>query len=105
MSVISGAASFFNDGTTATGVSAATTPGIAVLNQSTLGGYWLVRMPNGHAFLAKQIDYGPSIAGRILDFSGPLAKAVGFNLTAGVESGYRAIYMGKTTQDVFNNFD
>src|SRR2546421_9054258 len=93
-----GKISWFNDSTTASGISAASNPGIAVYNQATLGGYWLMHLPNGRQAVFKQIDIGPAPwTGRLYDFSTPALSAIG-NTTANFPTDATAIgtYLGKT---------
>lgn len=76
---LTGRVSCFSDGTTATGVSAATTPGIAVARSDTLGGWWMVRFPNGRSLRLRQIDWGPAAwTGRVVDVSLPAAHLAGY---------------------------
>lgn len=56
-----------------------TARGIAVYNQSTLGGYWRVRWPNGRVSVERQIDIGPSpTGGRKIDFTSAAIQANGY---------------------------
>ena len=48
-----------DSGTTASGIPESV-PGIAVYNQSTLRGYWLVEFPNGKKLVLQQTDIGPA---------------------------------------------
>lgn len=93
-----GKISWFNDATTASGISAATYPGIAVLDQATLGGYWLVHMPNGRQAVVKQIDIGPATwTGRLYDFSAPAVRALGYTTSNfPTDAVANATYLGKT---------
>ena len=56
-----------------------TARGIAVYNQSTLGGYWRVHWPNGRVSVERQIDIGPSpTGGRKIDFTSAAIQANGY---------------------------
>ena len=58
---ISGYTSTFADHDTASGIPAdGARPGIAILDMTTLGGYWKVTYPNGHTLVLQQIDVGPA---------------------------------------------
>jgi hypothetical protein len=61
-----------DSGKTASGGTTAT-PGIAVYNRATLGGYWRAKFPNGRTIVLRQTDLGPSASGpkgkRIADFT------------------------------------
>lgn len=112
MSVLSGAISWFggpNDpsaqGLTASGAPTST-PGIAINNRSTLGGYWMVRLPNDHAFITKQTDIGPAPStGRSIDFTYSLLPLLGYTQQNFPTNGQaKAVYLGKTLSDVANNY-
>lgn len=82
--------------TTASGAPV-TTPGIAVYNQQTLGGWWLVKLPNGVISLVRQTDIGPAPStGRTFDFLYSLLPFLGYSQqnfpTNGSASG---VYIGK----------
>jgi hypothetical protein len=100
----SGSASFFNDSTTASGISAANHPGIAVDNSSTMKGYWLLKAPGGKQYVTQQIDWGPNPSlvaqDRPIDLSEPLATAIGFDKNAGVSPGYSVTFLGHSINDV-----
>lgn len=68
--------SWFDDTSTATGLSAATTPGIALPSREGLGKMHEVTGPNGKTVLLPQIDIGPAKwTGRGIDISkGALSK-------------------------------
>lgn len=76
MDTLSGKISWFggpNDpsagGTPASGIPI-TTPGIAVYNRQTLGGWWKVTAPNGRSAIVQQTDLGPAPwTGRKIDFT------------------------------------
>lgn len=113
MSILSGKISWFGGpsdpsagGTPASGVPI-TTPGIAVYNRSTLGGYWMVKLPNGHAVITRQTDIGPAPStGRKFDFTYSILSSLGYSQkdfpTGSQASG---VYLGKTINDVFHNYD
>lgn len=78
---LSGTSSWFNDTTTASGISAATHAGIALRQSSTMGGYWLVEF-NGKKLILQQIDWGPAAwTGRTVDMSQPAMQAFGADPT------------------------
>jgi hypothetical protein len=57
-----------------------TVPGIAMLNQSTLGKYFNVYAPNGRWHKERQVDIGPATyAGRILDITSAALSHFGYN--------------------------
>jgi hypothetical protein len=59
------------------------TPGIAVLDTQTLGGWWQINAPNGHSAILQQTDYGPSSAtGLIVDINAVAARTI-FHYPAG----------------------
>jgi hypothetical protein len=102
-SLLAGPSSWFggpNDKTTGpTTASGApiTTPGIAVDNPSTLGGWWLLKAPNGNIGLVRQTDLGPSPStGRKFDYTYSLLSLFGYSQqnfpTGGQTNGY---YLGK----------
>lgn len=69
-------------------------PGIAVYNQHTLGGYWLVTNSNGRTRVIQQTDIGPSPStGRKVDVNPPAAKQLGGVTTDKV---VKAVYLGKS---------
>jgi hypothetical protein len=76
MTATSGLVSWFggpNDpgaqGTPASGIPIGT-PGIAVYNRATLGGWWAIRAPNGSIGVLQQTDIGPAPStGRRFDFT------------------------------------
>ena len=112
MSLITGKISWFGGpqdkttGPTTASGAPTSTPGIAVYNQSTLGGYWLLRMPNGHGVVVKQTDIGPAPStGRTFDFTYSLLPLLGYNTSNfPTNQSVRGVYLGKTIQDVANNF-
>jgi len=56
-----------------------TVRGLAVYNQSTLGGYWRVRWPNGRVSIERQVDIGPAPwTGRKIDFTSAAIRANGY---------------------------
>lgn len=95
---VSGKISWFGGQQTANGSSTAK-PGIAVYNEATLNGWWLVLMPNHVLGVVQQTDVGPAPwTGRKFDFSqGALA---GFGYTTQnfpTDGSIQAIYLGKGT--------
>jgi hypothetical protein len=88
-----------DSGHTANGLTTAT-PGIAVYNQATLGGYWKVTAPNGRTRVIQQTDIGPAPwTGRLIDFTYSALNLFGYsegnfptNATAS------AVYLGKDKQ-------
>jgi hypothetical protein len=77
-------------------------PGIAVYNQATLGGWWLLRAPNGQIGIVRQMDIGPAPStGRKFDYSYNLLPLFGYsqgNFPTGANS--TGIYLGKSVGDV-----
>jgi hypothetical protein len=51
------------------------TPGIAVYNMQTLGGWWEIHTPNGRTAILQQTDYGP-LPPRIVDINAVAARTV-----------------------------
>lgn len=67
-------------------------PGIAVYNQHTLGGYWLVTI-DGTTKVIQQTDIGPAPwTGRKIDINPPAAKRLGGVTT---DATGKAVYLGK----------
>lgn len=90
--------------TTASGAPV-TRPGIAVYNQGTLGGWWMLKMPNGRLAVVQQTDIGPAPwTGRKFDFTSSSLSALGYTEgnfpTNGSVSG---IYLGKGNQQIASN--
>lgn len=72
--------SVFSDRTTASGLSAATTSGIALPKGGKMGDRYEVTAPNGQKMIAPLIDRGPAKwTGRGADISKPLAKQLGYS--------------------------
>lgn len=73
-------------------------PGVALYNQSTLGGYYLVKMPNGKEAVLQQTDIGPAPwTGRKMDFTYSSLPALGYtenNFPTDGSITYR--YLGKS---------
>jgi hypothetical protein len=99
-----GTASWFNDSTTATGISASSHFGVSVrrpgttygaaVNESSKLGYWKVTMPDGKSMVLQQIDIGPNQSvgnSRTIDLSAPAAKALNLG---GLQSGVHATFLG-----------
>jgi hypothetical protein len=73
------AASTFSDRQTASGLSAATTSGIALPSGGRMGDMYEVTTPDGRKFTAPLIDRGPAgWTKRGVDISGPLAQQMGY---------------------------
>jgi hypothetical protein len=71
--------SWFDDPSTATGLSAATTPGIALPTREGLGKMHEVTGPNGQTVLLPQIDVGPAAwTGRGIDISKAALEKLGY---------------------------
>jgi hypothetical protein len=119
MSVITTKGSWFNDTTTSSGKSAASTVGIAVGSPSvggglnlgpgiggtaTLNGYFLVKDPGGRLHIFQQIDTGPAgFTGRGLDYSqASLSHLAGGDPT---DKNSELVYLGKTKTDITNNLN
>jgi hypothetical protein len=83
--------------TTASGLPV-TQPGIAVYTTETLGGYWVVRFPNGRTAVLQQTDFGPAPwTGRVLDVLYSALPAIGYNqLNFPTDSQIAARYLGKS---------
>jgi hypothetical protein len=73
------------------------TPGIAVYNHGTLGGYWRVRAPNGKVAVLKQTDIGPAPwTGRKIDVTYSALNKFGFNEgNFPTDSQFSAEYLGR----------
>jgi hypothetical protein len=82
--------------TTASGAPV-TTPGIAVYNHATLGGYWKVTTPNGRTRVIQQTDIGPAPwTGRVIDFTYSALKQFGYTESNfPTNSTAHAVYLGK----------
>jgi len=90
-----------DSGHTASGGTTAT-PGIAVYNHATLGGWWLLKAPNGSVGIVQQTDVGPAPStGRKFDFTYSLLPLFGYT-TKNFPTGSQAtgIYLGKTLSDI-----
>lgn len=103
MAAIAGKVSWFggaNDpedsGHTANGETTKT-PGIAVYNHGTLGGYWRVKAPNGKTAVLKQTDIGPAPwTGRKIDVTYSALNKFGFNEhDFPTDSHFEAEYLGR----------
>lgn len=103
---ISGKVSWFggpNDAETGTKLTASgaptSTPGIAVYNRSTLGGFWRVTDPKtGKTAVLKQTDLGPSPStGRKIDVTYSALNKFGYGEhNFPTDSTFNATYLGKT---------
>lgn len=86
---VCGKVSWFNDGVTASGISAATNPGISLLNHDGLSEWWYYKPQQGRAVVTRQIDIGPAAwTGRIFDMSEPLRSYVGSVATDSTACGW-----------------
>jgi Transglycosylase SLT domain len=82
---VTGYTSVFNDHGTASGIPAdGPWPGIAVLDTTTLGGYWKVTYPNGRTLVLQQIDVGPAPGLG----PGPEHRVVDADTAAAIAAGY-----------------
>lgn len=83
-------------GTPASGIPI-TTPGIAVYDHATLGGWWLVTLPNGTRAVLRQTDLGPAPStGRKIDFTYSALPALGYSEhTFPTDAAITARYLGK----------
>lgn len=74
------------------------TPGIAVYNHGTLGGYWRVKAPNGKTVVLKQTDIGPAPwTGRKIDVTYSALNKFGFNEgNFPTDAQFQAEYLGRT---------
>lgn len=90
--------------TTASGAPV-TNPGIAVYNQATLGGWWLIKMPNGLLTFIKQTDIGPAPStGRTFDFTYSALQSLGYSTSNfPTDSSVSGVYLGKTDVQVATN--
>jgi hypothetical protein len=75
-------------------------PGIAVYDTATLGGYWWVRFPNGHALVFQQTDIGPAPwTGRLLDVLYSALPYIGYSeADFPTDSQITAKYLGTSPQ-------
>jgi cell wall-associated NlpC family hydrolase len=73
-------------------------PGIAVYNTHTLGGYWLVKMPNGRQAVLQQTDLGPAPwTGRKIDFTYSALPELGYTeQNFPTDALAHATYLGKS---------
>lgn len=85
-----------DSGKTALGLSTAT-PGIAVYDNSTLGGYWKVTTENGRTQVIRQTDIGPAPwTGRVVDITYSALSHFGYNEgNFPTDSFVTAVYLGK----------
>jgi hypothetical protein len=88
-----------DSGHTALGLTTAT-PGIAVYDQSTLGGYWKVTTANGRSHVIRQTDIGPAPwTGRVVDITYSALDLFGYSEgNFPTDSAVTAIYLGKDKQ-------
>lgn len=108
MSLLSGTISWFGGPgdkttgpTTASGASTAV-PGIAVYNRATLGGWWLLKMPNGKLTTIQQTDLGPAPStGRKFDFTYSALGLLGYSTkNFPTNASIQGVYLGKTKPEV-----
>jgi hypothetical protein len=73
------------------------TPGIAVYNHGTLGGYWRVKSPNGKTVVLKQTDIGPAPwTGRKIDVTYSALGKLGYGEhNFPTDSQFQAEYLGR----------
>jgi hypothetical protein len=92
-----GKISWFGGQQTASGVGT-NVPGIATYNQATLGGWWMLKMPNGRVVMLKQTDLGPAPwTGRTFDFStGALAQTGYTQSNFPTDASVTGVYLGKS---------
>lgn len=88
-----------DSGHTANGMTTAT-PGIAVYNEKTLGGYWKVTTANGRTRIIQQTDIGPAPwTGRLIDFTYSAVHLFGYTeQNFPTDSIATAVYLGKDKQ-------
>jgi hypothetical protein len=88
-----------DSGHTANGMTTAT-PGIAVYNENTLGGYWKVTTANGRTQVIQQTDIGPAPwTGRLIDFTYSAVHLFGYTQqNFPTDSVASAVYLGKDKQ-------
>ena len=86
-----------DSGHTASGGTTAT-PGIAVYDRATLGGYWRVTAPNGRTKIVRQTDIGPAPwTGRKIDFTYSALGMFGYSeKNFPTDAIGHAVYLGKT---------
>jgi hypothetical protein len=105
-SLLAGAMSWFggpHDPTAGTGTASGqptSVPGIAVYDQHTLGGWWLLKAPNGNIGIVQQTDIGPAPStGRKFDYTYSLLPLFGYSETnfptGGQTQGY---YLGSSSE-------
>lgn len=72
-------------------------PGIAVMNQATLGGWWRIKLWDGRSITIRQTDIGPARwTGKALDFNYTAVKQLGYtegSFPTGKVA--QAVYLGK----------
>lgn len=85
-----------DSGHTALGLTTAT-PGIAVYNEATLGGYWNVTFPNGRKKVLRQTDIGPAPwTNRVVDVTYSALASIGYSESNfPTDSEVTAEYLGK----------
>lgn len=87
--------------TTASGAPV-TQPGIAVYNRATLGGWWLLKLPNGKLTMIQQTDIGPApSSGRKFDFTYSALPALGYSTSNfPTNANVSGVYLGKSSTDI-----
>lgn len=111
--ILDGKVGTFNDGpdtkggadsqkSTATGISAQSSPGVATQDSSRGFGYWLVSFANGKKLVLEQIDTGPAAStGRVMDISVPAVTLAGYptdptgNNSPITDTTVQSVYLGK----------
>lgn len=108
MSTTSGLISWFGGpGDATTGPTTAsgapvTQPGIAVYNRATLGGWWLLKLPNGKLTTIQQTDIGPApYTGRKFDFTYSALPSLGYSeKNFPTNASISGVYLGKTKSEI-----
>jgi hypothetical protein len=74
------------------------TPGIAVYDTATLGGYWQIQLPNHHLAVLPQTDIGPAPwTGRMLDVTYSALPDLGYDTQSfPTDATISAVYLGKS---------
>lgn len=76
------------------------TPGIAVYNRATLGGWWALKAPNGNIGFVRQTDIGPAPrTKRLFDYTYSLLPLFGYtqqNFPTGGQS--QAVFLGSDSE-------
>jgi cell wall-associated NlpC family hydrolase len=74
------------------------TPGIAVYDTATLGGYWQIEFPDRHLAVLPQTDVGPAPwTGRVLDVTYSALPDLGYSAQSfPTDATVTAVYLGKS---------